>query len=59
MIRWVNSVGAQCNDLHVHYVQRAQEWGPPQCTYYGSVKHNDPSALSIRILLAYVPVRFI
>ena len=26
--------------------QRPQEWGPPQYTYYGSVKHNEPVALT-------------
>ena len=44
MIRWVNIVGAQCIGTHVQHGQRPQEWGPPQCKYYGSVKHNDPAA---------------
>ena len=39
-------MGAQCNDPHVPHGQRPQEWGPPQCKYYGSVKHDDPSALN-------------
>ena len=38
-------MGAQCNDTHAQHGQRPHEWGPPQCKYYGSVKHNDPAAL--------------
>ena len=31
--------------------QPPQDWGPPQCKYYGSVKQNDSSALSRRRIL--------
>ena len=47
MIRSVNVVGAQCNGMHAQHGQRQQEWGPPQCEYYGSVKLNDTAALSL------------
>ena len=40
MIR-VNIVGAQRNHPHAQHAQRSQEWGPPKCKYYGSVKHNN------------------
>ena len=40
IIRWINIVGAQYNGTHG---QRPQEWGTPQCKYYSSVKHNDPT----------------
>ena len=36
----LNIVGAQSNG------QSPQGWRPPQCKYHGSVKHNDPAALS-------------
>ena len=46
MIRWINIVGAQYNGTHG---QRPQEWGTPQCKYYSSVKHNDPTVASYPI----------
>ena len=30
--------------MHAQHGQRPQKWVMPQCQYYGSVKHNDPSA---------------
>ena len=45
MIRRVNIVGAQCNGTHAQHGQRPQEWGAPQCKYYGSVKHDNPATL--------------
>ena len=32
--------------MHAQHGKRPQEWGPPQCKYYVSVKHNDPTAQS-------------
>ena len=49
MIRWVNIVGAQRNDMHAQHGQRPQEWSPPQCKYCGSVEHNDPAALIAKL----------
>ena len=43
MIHRVYIVGAQSNHTHARHDQRPQEWGPPRCKYYGSVKHNDPA----------------
>ena len=37
-------MGGHCNSLLLQYDQCLQKWGPPQCKYYGSVKHNDPAA---------------
>ena len=47
MIPLVNIVGAQCNDPHAPHGQRPQVCGPTQCIYHGSVKHNDPAALTL------------
>ena len=45
MIR-VNIEAAQCSGTHALHDQRLQEWGSPQCKYYGSVKYGDPSPLN-------------
>ena len=41
MIRWVNIVGAHCNDTNVQHGQRPQEQSPSQCEHYDSLKHKD------------------
>ena len=33
----VQIVGAQYNGTHAQLGQHSQEWGPPECYYYGSV----------------------
>ena len=49
MIRPVSIVGAQSNGTHAQHGQCLQGWGPPQCQYYVSVKHNDPAALMVSV----------
>ena len=48
MISWENIVGSQSNDPNAQHGQRLQEWGLPQCIFYGTVKNSDPAALTFQ-----------